>query len=492
MTQLSSYNKPSGKNFFGIMLVLALALHAAVLGIPTGANSKNSDHSKPAEKKSEVEPTPSASPKVTPKKSDSDSNKIASKPIPKRSIPTIPRKSLPQAARKTTPSSTPRKTTPKTSQPNRSQATTTPRKSSTASTSRASTSRASTSTSNNRATTQSSSTSIQTQNTSRNSTNSNPSTPIKPNPSTPTKPNPSTPTKPSQPPQPTVFATLDNFSKGFPLYFGSLLTSGGIIKSEFDNREKPAYIYHTTDELDKVTAEFKKELEAKGFTIKEETKEDNFQIYRVTKDGKDQFIHFVNRNKKTAIFMDKKLYKLDEIENKPPENKPSIVVSFYDAFKKNIRDNSDLQLEKIKASDIELLRKNEALKNLTKTTEEADIEQLLLDRLQMTTSLTKPLNLKQTADAVTTELTKGDNPFTFTKVDGYGGDNLALYEVKQGELKIYMILTSTPETEKVSSQADKVESQADKLPRTAILFAKKDPRGWIEEFLGRYSNRQGN
>ncbi|MCP2729947.1 hypothetical protein [Limnofasciculus baicalensis] len=496
MTQLNSFNKSSGsgKNFFGAMLVVALALHAAVLVIPTGANSKSSENSEAAEKKSQVEPSPSPSPKVTPKESDSDGDKTASKPILKKSIPATPRKSLPQLARKTTPSSTPRKTTPKTSKPTPSQTTTTRQKASTASTSRASTSRASTSraststastsTSKSRVTTQSSSTSTQTQNISSNSTNSNSSTQKKPNPSTPTKPNPSTPTKPSLPPQPTVSTTLNNFSKGFPFYFGSLLTSGGIIKTEFDNQQKPAYIYHTTDELDKVATEFKKELEAKGFTIKEETKESNFQVYRATKDGKDQFIHFVNKDKKTAIFMDDNIYKLDEIENKSPENKPSIVVDFYEAFKKNIRNNSDLQLEKIKTSDIDLLRKNEALKNLSKTTEEVEIEQLLLDRLQVTTSLTKPLDLKQTAETITTELNKGDKPFTFTKVDGYGGDNLALYEVKQGELKIYMILTSIPEIEKVSTQADKVESQPDKLPRTAILFTKKDPRQWIHQFLG--------
>ncbi len=491
MTQLNSFSKSSGsgKNFFGAMLVVALALHAAVLAIPTGANSKNSEHSEAAEKKSQVESSPS--PKVTPKESDSDSDKTASKPILKKpilknSIPATPRKSLPQLAKKTTPSSTPRKTTPKTSQKTPSQTTTTPQKvstastskasTSTASTSRASTSTASTPTSKNRATTQSSSTSTQTQNISSNSTNSNSSTQK--------KPNPSTPTKPSLPPQQTVAATLNNFSKGFPFYLGSFLTSGGILKSEFDDRQKYAYIYHTTDELDKVAAEFKKELEAKGFTIKEETKESNFQVYRATKDGKDQFIHFVNKDKKTAIFMDEKIHKLDEIENKQPGNKPSIVVNFYDAFTENIRKKSDLQLERITTYDIDLLRKNEALKNLNKTTEEVDVEQLLLDRLQVTTSLTKPLDIKQTAETITTALNKGDKPFTFTKVDGYGGDNLALYEVKQRELKIYMILTSIPEIEKVSSQSDKVGTQPDKLPRTAILFAKKDPRQWIHQFLG--------
>ncbi|HBR73993.1 MAG TPA: hypothetical protein DEA78_09835, partial [Cyanobacteria bacterium UBA11159] len=298
-----------------------------------------------------------------------------------------------------------------------------------------------------------------------------------------------TPTKPLN--DGTQSPLVNNFYKEIPYYFASLLTARGILKSDFSDLEKYRYIYSTTDPLDKVDREFKQQLETKGFIVNEETKESNFIVYKLSKDGKDSFLHLVHKNDRTAIFIDEKSYKLEDLENKPPK-----IAKFYDVFKENIRDNSDLHLERIKKPDIEALHQTEVLKNLKKQTEEVEIDRLLLDTLQVTTSSTQPIEMKQLAETITTELGKGDEIFTVTKVEGYGDDNLNLYEVTQKDFKIYMILVSTPDLKKVSSQgglpiksdlgvriwqklssqSPQLVTQGDRLMKIAILFYQKDPR----------------
>ncbi len=75
MTEFNSSRNSSGNNVFGLMFVIALALHAAVLMIPTGGHDKTSESSKEEDKKNQVEPSASPSPKATPAKSPDESSK---------------------------------------------------------------------------------------------------------------------------------------------------------------------------------------------------------------------------------------------------------------------------------------------------------------------------------------------------------------------------------------------------------------------------------
>jgi hypothetical protein len=78
MTEFNSSknSSASGNNVFGLMFVIALALHAAVLMIPTGNHSKTSESSKEGEK-SKVEPSasPQANPANSPDSSKADTKK---------------------------------------------------------------------------------------------------------------------------------------------------------------------------------------------------------------------------------------------------------------------------------------------------------------------------------------------------------------------------------------------------------------------------------
>ncbi|MCP2729948.1 hypothetical protein [Limnofasciculus baicalensis] len=75
MTQFNSSknSSQSGKNLFGLMFIIALALHAGVLMIPTGDGGKTSESAEKEDKKSTVEP--SASPQANPAKSPESSAK---------------------------------------------------------------------------------------------------------------------------------------------------------------------------------------------------------------------------------------------------------------------------------------------------------------------------------------------------------------------------------------------------------------------------------
>jgi hypothetical protein len=71
MTEFNSSknSSQSGNNVFGLMFIIALAIHAAVLMMPIDYHSKTSDSAKKEDKKSKVEPSVSTSPKLTSAKS---------------------------------------------------------------------------------------------------------------------------------------------------------------------------------------------------------------------------------------------------------------------------------------------------------------------------------------------------------------------------------------------------------------------------------------
>lgn len=81
MTEFNSFNNSSGsgKNLFGLMFVIALALHAGVLMIPTGEKPKTPDASKADTKQAKVEPAASPSPQANPGKSPEKSSKEETK-----------------------------------------------------------------------------------------------------------------------------------------------------------------------------------------------------------------------------------------------------------------------------------------------------------------------------------------------------------------------------------------------------------------------------
>ncbi len=253
------------------------------------------------------------------------------------------------------------------------------------------------------------------------------------------------------------------FFRDFPYYLGSLMTSGGILQPKFNDSK---YIYHTSDSLKDVAEHFEKQLKDKGFTLEATTNEDNFKVYKVSRDNTSQFLHLVSQDEKTAIFLDSESQSLDELKNqeKTEDAQPELV-KFYDTFKQKVINNPELQLQKLEQSDLERFPEADALRNINEKTDNVELdrflEKLLLDRLEVITSPAKPIPLEQLTSTISSELTNGEDMFKVEQVGTYGGGNL--YEVtKDDNFKIYMILVST---------------QDKKIPRTGIILSKDDPRG---------------
>ncbi|HBB35008.1 MAG TPA: hypothetical protein DDZ80_32350 [Cyanobacteria bacterium UBA8803] len=454
-------NSPtSERSFFAPMLLIALALHGAVLMLPTGGHSKSS---KPPEEQQQdkVQPAVSPSPQVTPQISADQPESEGD-----RETPTLAKQTSQTSEEETVSSKSERQTSSPKSQQTRSQATSTSQKSS------ASPASQSKKASNTKSSTQSHQQSgSATSNPSRQqqSETSNPSRQQQSETSNPSRQQPPETSsslldqKPlaALPPSKPTFSSLINFSRNFPYYLGSWLTSGGILKPELDNSKN--YIYYTLDDLKAVTTNFEEQLKNRDFVLNLETDEENFKVYKISKGDITQFLHLVSKDGKTAIFLDSNLHSLDKLDNKKieTENGLPVLVEFYDTFKQKVRDNQDLHLQKLKPADLEKFTQHEALQNFNKETGKLEVAQLLLDTLEATTLSSQPISfdIEQLGSKITSELGNGEDGFKVEKVDTYGGGNL--YEIAKGDFKIYMILVSTSENDG---------------SRTGILLFKNDPR----------------
>jgi hypothetical protein len=260
--------------------------------------------------------------------------------------------------------------------------------------------------------------------------------------------------------QKSALTSLETFFRGFPYYLGSWITSGGVLKPKFNDS---VYIYHTEDNLKEVATNFERQLQEQGFTITTKTDEDAFRVYQVSRGDKTRFLHLVAHDKKTAIFLDSESHNLDNLKNDRIGNRETALVKFYENFKEKITDNQDLQLQKLKQSDLDSFPQPEALQKVNKETGDLELgkllDKILLDRLEAITSPSQPISPEKLASTVSSELSKGEEGFKFEQVGTYGGGNL--YEVTKGDFKIYMILVST---------------QNGEVPRTGILLSRNDPR----------------
>ncbi|MCA1995024.1 MAG: hypothetical protein LDL41_23685, partial [Coleofasciculus sp. S288] len=443
MKQAGSFHNSSAsqRNLFVPMLLIALVLHGVFLMLPTGADTEKPEASEdnakaqvqPIEPPS-VQPTPQlldnqlnstlnpqtlALRRPTPQPSESDSETESdARPIPRRATP------VRQSDR----------TSSQTNQRTRSQATSTRRNSSTraASESRRESNPQSSNSSRDRRTSATSdssqeqkasatSTSSQEQRASGIPTFSQQQSPLA------ASNLPQEPKQPETPPPPKPVGILsETFLRDFPYYLGSLLTSGGLLKPEFDD-PKQKYIYHTVDEIEKVATNFDKQLTEKGFKVTQKTNEDNFKVYEVVKGTTTQFLHLVFKDGKTAIFLDDKEHKLDELQQEKPENSLPALIQFYDTFKEKVRDNQDLHLQKLNQSDLDRFPEAEVLKATNTEAGELEIDTLLLDQLEAIASPSHPISSEQLASSITNNLSNGEDAFKVEKIGTHGGGEL--YEV---------------------------------------------------------------
>ena len=234
------------------------------------------------------------------------------------------------------------------------------------------------------------------------------------------------------------------FSQSFPYYLGSFLASGGLLKSQFDRSD---YVYHTTDNLEKVADHFESQLAKRGFTQTLETEQENLKVYQVSKKGETQFLHLFSEDGKTAILLSPEAQKQEELKSNNQEAKSAWLtkLKFYFAFK-DIKTNPELGLEDLN-SDFEGDSQLKEFKNIERQ------NKFLFRKLKAIA----PANLSpdQLATKINRQLTTGENAFNLEKVAPYAGGDL--YKITQADFEAYIVFVPMEK-------------------RTAILFSETAPR----------------
>ncbi|MGF1480952.1 MAG: hypothetical protein ACFB4I_15945 [Cyanophyceae cyanobacterium] len=253
--------------------------------------------------------------------------------------------------------------------------------------------------------------------------------------------------------EPQTATSSSIFTQSFPYYPGSWLTSGGILKPEFKDAD---YVYYTTDSLEQVATNFESQLTDRAFTETVETDRENFKVYRVSKNGVTQYLHLLEEDGKTAIFLGSDPRNLSEIA-KETQNDTVVESSwltrlkFYFTFKEQIQNNTELPLQPLDFSEAEA----PWLKNLQEVDEK---NKFLMKNLKAIATPAQTLRPEQLAGTIGQQLNKAGD-FELEKVDDYRDG--ALYEIVNGEFQVYMLLVPTQEEE------DR---------RIAIVFSEEDPR----------------
>jgi hypothetical protein len=260
-----------------------------------------------------------------------------------------------------------------------------------------------------------------------------------------------------QSPTSTPTETRETVKPSFPYYPGSLVNSGGILKSEYEELD---YVYHTFNSIGEVAPIFELRFRRDGFEFEVETETDNFKVYRVS-DGKgDRFLHLIRYNDKTAIVLTDKPKELSELVKKEKPDPWLMAANFYLTFKQSILENSDLKLQKIEQSQRSLFPEAAVFQKMATEEKEPEFQELLLDRLAAISTTDDPIAIETLADTISQELQSADPAFTMKQIDIYRGGNL--YKISNEAFEAYAILLVFQPNEGTA--------------RTGIFFSKTDPR----------------
>ncbi len=148
-------------------------------------------------------------------------------------------------------------------------------------------------------------------------------------------------------PAPTPDSTVKDPNADFPIYPNAESGSVGLLVGEIDKAAR-----HTTDGLDQVVAFYSKELPARKFNPKPLTDEAELKVYEVSKEGgTPQYLHLISKDGKTVILLASQqvpdLKSLKSAEARNPEE-----IAFYDNVLKPLENDEKLVLSTVEPGDI--------------------------------------------------------------------------------------------------------------------------------------------
>ncbi len=154
-------------------------------------------------------------------------------------------------------------------------------------------------------------------------------------------PPPSTPT-----PAPTPDSTVKDPNADFPIYPNAERGSVGLLAGEIDKAAR-----HTTDGLAQVVAFYNKELPTRKFNAKPLTDEAELKVYEVSKEGSTpQYLHLIDKDGKTVILLASQ--QVPDLKSlKSAEARSSEEIAFYDNVLKPLENDEKLVLSAVEPDD---------------------------------------------------------------------------------------------------------------------------------------------
>ncbi|MFP4299664.1 MAG: hypothetical protein ACLFT0_17745, partial [Spirulinaceae cyanobacterium] len=122
-------------------------------------------------------------------------------------------------------------------------------------------------------------------------------------------------------------AQPDDFFALFPRYPNAEQGSGGVLRNEF---ETAAYLYNTSDNIDRVIAGLDSELQNTPFTWEETLEDGNFKVYQVTntETSETKYLHLLSQNEKTVLYLEENDYTLAQLSEAEVKKMEDVEFSF--------------------------------------------------------------------------------------------------------------------------------------------------------------------